>query len=53
MSATYDDTVAFSRRVFLLSSGALAIALTLPDDADAASNGAKTKPSLTPDQLDS
>src|SRR5262249_30388822 len=52
MSSASEDMV-LSRRVFLLSSGALAIALTLPDSADAATNGIAVKPPLTPDQLDS
>src|SRR6185503_3831073 len=42
-----------SRRVFLLASGALAVALVASDEAEAAANGAPNKPPLTPDQLDS
>src|SRR6266850_1080262 len=46
-----DETFPLSRRVFLLSSGALAVALAIPDAADAA--GETSKPPLRPDQLDS
>jgi CO/xanthine dehydrogenase Mo-binding subunit len=46
------ETFPLSRRIFLLSSGALAIALAIPDAAEAA-NGAASKPPLSPDQLDS
>src|ERR1700694_2985857 len=42
-----------SRRIFLLSSGALAVALAMPDAVEAAANGAASKPPLKPDQLDS
>jgi CO/xanthine dehydrogenase Mo-binding subunit len=42
-----------SRRVFLLASGALAIALTACSRSDVASNAAAAKPPLMPDQLDS
>ena len=43
-----------NRRVFLLASGALAIAVVAPfETADAATNGVASKPPLLPDQLDS
>ncbi len=45
------ETFPLSRRVFLLASGGFAVALAMPDTADAA--GATSKPPLKPDQLDS
>src|SRR5258706_15624606 len=45
------ETFPLSRRVFLLASGGFAVALAMPDAADAA--GATSKPPLKPDQLDS
>src|SRR5215510_1663711 len=43
----------FTRRVFLLASGALAIALVSCNRSNVASTGAQAKPPLMPDQLDS
>jgi nicotinate dehydrogenase subunit B len=42
-----------TRRVFLLASGALAVALTGCSPSEAVSNGTAVKPPLMPDQLDS
>lgn len=57
MSAnTHRGVVALTRRAFLLATGALVVAgsdVGAPDDAEAATAGAATKPPLTPDQLDS
>jgi nicotinate dehydrogenase subunit B len=42
-----------SRRAFLAASGALVVTLAAPDWAQAAVNGAATRPAVTGDQLDS
>jgi len=52
MNPPLDDDACFTRRVFLLASGALAVAMAIPDAAEAAANRA-AKPPLIPDQLDS
>src|SRR6266850_1914408 len=49
-----NETNALSRRAFLTTTGALAVTLAAPADwAEAASNGAATRPPLTGDKLSS
>ena len=49
-----NDTNTLSRRAFLTTTGALVVTLAAPADwAEAATNGAATRPPVTGDQLDS